>query len=411
MTDTILGHSPDFSNTLPTDYPVFSPGLAPVLPGDGGTFEPINTGVAQQIVIVTKRDGKPARYAGLKALRKHTPDWLIFNQNRAKNRAKYCLATVLGAGAEIRELVRDGKPAGSHVLGSLRPCKSVHTCPTCSRWIRGQRSAVLQAGMNRHLAAGGSILMLTVTLPHQRQDSLMWLLDSLAAIWNSFFKSREVRDIMRGLGLVAYVKNLEVTFGDAHGWHPHNHVLLFVRSGVSPDDVARALFPSWENYVRKRISRRANPETGLTVIGGESAADYLLKSGISPDKDLAKEITHVHMKATKRGRLSQWGILEGLGAGELDLLPVWCEYAVAIHGRPLLWGLGDLLKLYQVSEEEQAAIVERLQELNESILKDICDPELWGRIYKANLLDDLLALYDSGRGNLQGVLDLLEKQP
>jgi len=399
MTSIILEHSLDFSNPC-SDVVDFSGS------GDFGHFEPINTGMAPQIVTLPSNAAKTPLYAGLTALRRYTPSLMEWGGRSVKNRAKWCLCTVLGSFAEIREIVTDGKASGSHKFGQLRPCKSVHTCMNCSRWIRSQRAALLQAGINRHLLAGGSVVMLTVTVRHSRSDSLLSSLDGLASAFNGFWKSRAVREICAESGLIAQVKNVEVTFGDANGWHPHNHILMFVRDGVVPADLSDALFPHWRNYVEKRMGRKVSREHGLNVIGGESAADYILKSGIAPEKDLALEITHSHRKLAKGGRFTPFGILAELGSGDRSFLPLWCEYAVAIHGRPLITGLDRLLKFYDISDDEQSLIIDALS-VDESILKDLIDSDLWSQIYKANLLDDVIALYNSGKGDLQKIVDLL----
>jgi hypothetical protein len=92
-----------------------------------------------------------------------------------------------------------------------------------------RRARQIETALRAHVDAGGSALLATYTVPHDRDESLPVVLARLAGTWRRYAKS-VLRDVL-GRHYVGNVRSLEVVHG-VNGWHPHYHALLFISSGL-----------------------------------------------------------------------------------------------------------------------------------------------------------------------------------
>jgi hypothetical protein len=77
-----------------------------------------------------------------------------------------------------------------------------------------------------HKAKGGEVLLLTLTNKHDRRDDLGALLDGQARALKRFMRgTKAAKAWFDRLGSIGTIRAMEVTHGDANGWHPHYHVL------------------------------------------------------------------------------------------------------------------------------------------------------------------------------------------
>ncbi|MGM9117332.1 hypothetical protein ACTFF4_05615, partial [Campylobacter jejuni] len=61
----------------------------------------------------------------------------------------------------------------------------------------------------------------------------------LRAALRRFRQSRTYRHFKEDTGITGLIRNLEVTYGDANGWHPHVHELWFLPRRFSDRAIAR----------------------------------------------------------------------------------------------------------------------------------------------------------------------------
>lgn len=235
----------------------------------------------------------------------------------------------------------------AHYQG-LQTCGSVWLCPCCSARISETRRGELNALLAWARAQGHEVVMMTLTTRHGAQDALGPLLGALKAAKQAFHRHRAwVR--LKG-EIIGSVTATEVTGGGRHGWHPHLHVLLVIRSGVTVDPAA--LQAAWLASLRG---------AGLSGTGAafgwqdaSVAGDYIAKWGAAEELALSGE---------KRGRA-------GGGRSPAQLLgascdgadrragALWREYAQAFHGRrQLVWSRG-LKTLAGVGEVDDATVAE-----------------------------------------------------
>jgi len=128
------------------------------------------------------------------------------------------------SGVVVRRL-----PDGRVCYSGLYRCGDFWRCPSCRVTLGIRRARQVETALRAHVDAGGSALLATYTVPHDRDESLPVVLARLAGTWRRYAKSA-LRDVL-GRHYVGNVRSLEVTHG-VHGWHPHYHVLLFISSGL-----------------------------------------------------------------------------------------------------------------------------------------------------------------------------------
>jgi hypothetical protein len=247
---------------------------------------------------------------------------------------------------------------------NLERCGSVWTCPVCSKRISNHRREQLWKAGSTWRSRGFHVYLLTLTLPHSREDKPFDLTDKLLAAYNEMTSGRtRLAAALKSYGYAGQVRALEVTVGDANGWHPHLHILLFVkkrlpgtrsehgRSTHVTGAVFEDLFSNWEQACLglglDAPSREAN-----TLQDGSAAFNYITKWGP------ADELARAHSKRAKKGGRTPWQLLEDAYMGDLHAGKLFQDFVAAFKGRrQLFWsrGLRDLLGLAEEADDEQAA--------------------------------------------------------
>lgn len=201
----------------------------------------------------------------------------------ARDRRRYSYRLQAGAARLVpservaccHRLVRDAaqvevrRAEGRSYLSGTQTCGSVWHCPICAPKVTEKRREHLQHLSEFVRAHGGQLLMLTLTIPHQRHDDLSDMLDRLSAAHRYFVSGRyALSRLLKPWGYMGYVRALEVTHGDAHGWHPHLHVLVTVRKPISEDDqgaLESALFDRWSRATHRHGFGQIDRTHGLRL--------------------------------------------------------------------------------------------------------------------------------------------------
>lgn len=295
----------------------------------------------------------------------------------------------------------------AHYKG-LAVCGSVWTCPVCAAKISNLRAQEIQRACDAHHEAGGSLIMATFTFSHSRNDDLGALIgDSkrakgLRAALRRFRQSRTWREFKEDTGIIGMVRNLEVTYGDANGWHPHVHELWFLPYHLS--DRARArikakLFAAWKKACVESGLSAPNQKRGIDLLGVVSPAEYLAKMGREQLWGVDAEMTKSHIKRGRFQSMSPFDLLRCVasgGARAAEARTRFAEYAHAFHGsRQCFWSAG--LKAHfgvdEVSDEE-AAKLEAEKSYRVAIISKSCWKALLRLRYEARGL--VLRLAETG---------------
>lgn len=268
---------------------------------------------------------------------------------------------------------------GNGYYAGTRACGSVWHCPFCAAKVGRARVLELRRAVDAARDQGYTVTLATFTLGHKATDYLGTLLSELTEAmrwWRSgrwWAGGRATVGMAERLGYVGSIRNLEVTWGEATGWHPHSHALLITRGPISVAHAAE-LRERWALAV-ERQGGYASADVGLHLTDADNeVAGYLSKverelaaaegkAIMATDErrgwGAAEELVWSHVKDGRGERYSPWALLRLLlGTGWAVAADKWVEYAAAFHGkRQLYWsrGLRELLGLgAEVSDQELA---------------------------------------------------------
>jgi hypothetical protein len=272
----------------------------------------------------------------------------------------------------------------------LQTCGSVWTCPVCSAKITEKRRVELTQAVEKWRDNNGSLVMVTLTLQHSREDDLKMLLTALKDSWRRLKSGRRWMSTREKYELSAYVSSTEVTHGGS-GWHPHIHALFFSTLPESEFDIEsfKAELTARYTALLEKHGRYASDYYGIDArLGDEFAGDYASKFGL--EREMVKSIS----KHGKSGS-SPFELLERYTDGDAQAGALFREYARAFYGvRQLTWSRGarEILELGEELEDEQIAA----EEPEESELLITLDPEQFAKIARAELRGEVLEIASTG---------------
>lgn len=242
-----------------------------------------------------------------------------------------------------------GRPDGAGFdkirLGGLAVCGS-HLCPVCGPRVANKRADEVRAVLDEAKAQMVWPIMTTLTAHHTRDDRLAPLLADMKTAQRMWRQHRAFKRLRPHL--VGSISKSEETHG-ANGWHPHAHIILFVRapSYVQALRKVAGLRKAWEASL-EGVGRKCG-RAGFQAQRAERAGRYVAKW------DAASEMTQDAHKAGE-GR-NPPALLRDAYAGDKRAAALWAEWAKAVKGRSVLrfsQGLRAWAGLDAVSDEEAA---------------------------------------------------------
>lgn len=279
--------------------------------------------------------------------------------------------------------------------GKLATCASVWACPVCCSLIQERRRPELAQLVTWAYNQGKAPVMVTLTFPHTKFDSLADLLSKQREAFRQFRAGKAWQSFKQRHGFVGLVRSLELTHG-RNGWHPHTHELWIVDC-MKPSE--RALFLE---FVRDRwfkvcakvglvdasdpVASRHFLARSVDVRFQVNDSDYLAKLDSARAWGVDAELAKSSSKAGKASGVHPHEFLTRRAPGDADL---YLEYVNAMKGeRQLYWSarLKDLVGIKDMSNEE---IVE--QQTEKAELLGLLTSEQWrnvrGNDARAELLD------------------------
>jgi len=247
-------------------------------------------------------------------------------------------------GVTLRLTGEAGQPGARAGISGLQTCGSVWACPVCSEKVNTARQAELVTAMEKWTANGHALAFLTLTVRHNKRQSLARLWEAISPAWNrvaagaSWSGNKKTLGDKARFGIHGFVRLVEVTHGDENGWHPHLHVLLFLKEELTDqqmEDLRARLYRRWELALASEglsaVEWHTDPETGVTKAVGvdlrrvedglSTLAEYFTKMGYraknAPVKRIggaAYEVTGSHSKRAAPGSRSPFQILADLVA-------------------------------------------------------------------------------------------------
>jgi hypothetical protein len=279
-----------------------------------------------------------------------------------RERVATCLRIPRQTNVEVWRTEQAG--GGTAHYGGLCVCGSVWQCPVCAAKISERRRVELSEGIKRWAegqtedGSAGGVLLVTFTLRHKHSDDLRGLVTTLTEAFKQFQAGAVWVGMKKRYGIVGTVRAFEATHG-RNGWHPHLHVLIFLRAGVSIGKITNDIKHRWLGIV-ERLGGSATWEHGVDVRAAErDVADYVAKYGKEPNWTAAHEVAKAVTKRGKQGGRTPMELLHDYAtAGDERAGQLWRLYSITMTGRnQMTWSrkLRDLLGLKVEKTDEELA--------------------------------------------------------
>jgi hypothetical protein len=257
--------------------------------------------------------------------------------------------------------------------------------------------------------------MATFTMQHERNDSLGLLLRDMNLAYRAIKSGRKWATFTKRWELAGNVSSLEITYGNAAGFHPHKHVLFFSERTLNGWDavtIETELSQRWRLKLGE-LGQYAHQDIAVKVqIGFGAVARYLTKWGEEPKEKaqpagaaewtVVHEMTKANVKAGRTNNTEHYSpfqLLELYKTGAGWAGAVFVEYAKATKGlQQLRWstGLRELLGLGdELSDEEIAAAQDETAQVIATL-----PWQVWNQVCKKGLRGLLLEVSHTGKANV-----------
>jgi hypothetical protein len=266
-------------------------------------------------------------------------------------------------------------------------CANAWGCPVCAAIISEHRKNEVKEAMDWWKKQGGSVLLLTLTVPHYSDTDIKQLKKDLKKAYSKFFKGvRASKDMFERWQIKHYISCFEITHG-TNGFHPHYHVLLFVPYSLGKQSlpgIKQDMYKVWKDCCLKAGLDEPSEKHGLDLQAGNEAGAYVAKWG------LEHEMTKGHIKKGKENNRTPFDILRSYTDSENQAdSNLFKLYYFAFKGtRQLNWSKG-LKKLVSKAEEKtDQEIVDDTDNVAELLFK--LDIEMWHAVRKQKKQGELL---------------------
>lgn len=294
----------------------------------------------------TSEQAREARFALQDAARRLLPD----------HRVRHCIRTLTNKEGSVG-ILKDAASGKAHYSG-LQTCSSVWSCPICSAKISERRKLEVRQAIDTHISAGGGVEMVTLTVRHGRMDVLAELMGKLRVSTKKMREHRDYKEFRELLDVVGSIRALEVTHGNANGWHPHFHELWLFASPLTVRQRAmlqRSLFSVWKTSSLAAGLPAPSRERGVHVQRADSAAEYVAKWGTEPRWEAASEVTKANSKRGSGKGRTPFDLLRSYAEGDSRSGALFAEFSAAFKGyNQLRWtpGLKALFGIAERTNEE-----------------------------------------------------------
>jgi len=285
-------------------------------------------------------------------------------------------------------------------FGNLETCSSVWICPVCAAKIAERRRQELRQVIDAAKANGYQVVMLTMTLRHAFGDDLEGLRDGLLGAL-SRFKKQHFTEFKTSWGWVGDVRVIELTHG-LNGWHPHVHMLVFLRSPLSADrleNFGAACAARWQTALQA-AGYDCLLDRGCQLDSTDKRiADYIAKFDREPSLETLENYgrwgaaEELSMSTNKRGRLrglTPWELVLDSMAGDFNAGQLFKNYAKVTKGkRQMEWSRSpDMRDIFGVEQKTDAQITD--EKIDSAVLLASLDWQDWRAVLRQERRAELL---------------------
>ena len=254
----------------------------------------------------------------------------------------------------------------------LMVCGQVWLCPICAAKIQRYRAKEVEKAIQVHKEFGGSVYMLTLTVPHKKEDNLKDLLDRFLEAYRFFTAGKSYKKFKVDFDLVGSIKALETTHNFRFGWHVHVHILTFFKGSISTKAAQQFLFKRWISCAVKKGFDKPKVKA-LSFDNADYAANYVNKMGLEYVWSASDELTKSHTKLSKKGNSPFDLVRQYVDTSEYRYARLFREYEEAFHYKKMLvWSRG-LKKHFGIESKEDKEIAQSIGESFEFLLSITAD--------------------------------------
>ena len=322
--------------------------------------------------------------------------------------------------ARIAPTVQVVTHAGRASLRGISTCGSVWVCPCCQATIQAERAQELGKLVRLAEERGLLVFMFSLTVRHGLGDELGGAVRGLANAWRRTTRGAPWRRFAERAAIVGTVRALEVTHGNANGWHPHLHVLVLVRPtvtngaddvhpfeleehgpelrelgeevelGATPDRQLLAwLGRRWQGAVEAELGRAHRPDLVHGFHCAPAYAEsYLVKLGL--------ELASSGTKSAHGDSRTPWELAELATKGDEAAARLWRDYSEAMFRRKQLTWTRELRELFEIPEVADEVAAAREAEGPAVLVADL-DRETWAAVLRRRAVLDLLEAAEAAR--------------
>ncbi len=191
--------------------------------------------------------------------------------------------------------------SGRAFFGGLQRCGKVWSCPVCGQKINVRRNLEIQKILEKALQDKHAILMLTLTGPHSRRDSVLSRSEGMARALYYLQNSRAWKDhLQKHFKCIGGIRAMETKIGGDNGAHNHFHYILIFDLEVTEEVLAamkEIILDEWEKSCVK--AKLLNPKNSEQVEKFRSESvdlkrrfnySYLTKQSVEWKKEMRKTI-------------------------------------------------------------------------------------------------------------------------
>lgn len=283
------------------------------------------------------------------------------------------------------EVVQNDQKKTAHYL-NVQQCGSVYSCPVCAPKITEHRCQEIVMACEKWLSFDNhAVLMLTLTIPHNINQSLQYVLEKFQGSRRRMRRQKALKrephfqpwvSLSETYGLCGTITSKECTIGN-NGWHVHSHELLFLDRTLSPDEIIELQSLITTAWVRACTmekldipSVRAMYQYSVDLVPAKSPADYITKFGLSDYHDhkeilqggwgAGQEMTKAHIKKSRSNKgMTPFDLLRKILYGEekeyLKYGPLFYEFSKTFKGHRLIHfskGFKAQLEIENITDDE-----------------------------------------------------------
>ena len=334
-------------------------------------------------VSTTSKEAPPAPAPAINTFKKYDIQHYVKDILAGKGfRVSSCMKAI----SHQVEVVRTGEAYHFH---GVMACGSIWLCPVCASKITETRRQELRDALNSGLYP----VLVSVTLSHQRGDSLDNLLDMLNSSLRKLKAGRWWQAFKKRYGISAYVSSLEFTYSKDNGFHPHKHIIFFLESGaIDKQEFRQELVERYTALISRAGGYASIFHAVDMQFGAGYAGNYISKWGV------VEELTKSNLKKAKEGSYSVWELAE-LGSKEAWAREAFKEYAYATQGKKAItFSHGARAVLGLEAEKSDAEIAQK--EAKESEVLAVIPRDVWKVVLLLNLQASILIIASFGKKDL-----------